>query len=85
MMRRATIPIPDDLEAFIAGQEPAPSLTRLVQTALRRFLTEKRRELAVAGRDLRPARGLLKITVAAHGSGERDVSIEHDRHLTTEA
>lgn len=87
-MKRATITLPDDLEAdlkdFMAHQEPAPSLTRLVQVALRRFLAEKRREQALELRELRPARHPFSITVAARGSGERDVSTDHDRHLATE-
>jgi metal-responsive CopG/Arc/MetJ family transcriptional regulator len=79
-MRRATITIPDDLEAeverFLAEQEPEPSLTALVQTALRRYLDEAgwtRRKFA-------PPTGPLSITSAA-GSGERDTSEEHDRVL----
>ena len=45
-MRRATITLPDDLEAeveaYLAKQEAPPSLTSLVQAALRRFLGERR-------------------------------------------
>jgi len=86
-MRRATITFPDDLEvdldAFMARQEAAPSLPRLLQAALRSYLAEKSREQAIADRDPRPARRPLKITVAGQGSGAHDVSIEHDRHLTT--
>jgi predicted nucleotidyltransferase len=43
-MRRATVTIPDDLalqvDAFSSKQPAAPSLTTLVQAALRRFLAE---------------------------------------------
>ena len=43
-MKRATITLPDDLEAeverFLAEQEPEPSLTALVQAALRRYLDD---------------------------------------------
>jgi hypothetical protein len=46
-MRRATITLPDDLEAeieaYLAKQEAPPSLTSLVQAALRRLLRESRR------------------------------------------
>jgi len=46
VMRRATITLPDDLEAeveeYLARQEAPPSLTSLVQAALRRFLGERR-------------------------------------------
>ena len=45
-MRRATITLPDDLEAeveaYLAEQEAPPSFTALVQAALRRFLGERR-------------------------------------------
>lgn len=45
-MRRATITLPDDLEAeveeYLAKQEAPPSLTSLIQAALRRFLGERR-------------------------------------------
>lgn len=45
-MRRATITLPDDLEAevesYLAEHEAPPSLTALVQAALRRFLGERR-------------------------------------------
>lgn len=45
-MRRATITLPDDLEAeveeYLADQEAPPSLTSLIQAALRRFLGERR-------------------------------------------
>lgn len=87
-MRRATITIPDDLEAdldaFMRRQDPAPSLTRLVQSALRRLLAEKQREQALSLRMDHSAptpRGPVRFTVAEHGSGETDVSIDHDRHF----
>ena len=42
-MKRASITVTDDLEpaldAYLRGQEVKPSLTRLLQTALREFLT----------------------------------------------
>lgn len=48
-MRRATITLPDDLEAevesYLAEHEAPPSLTALVQAALRRFLGERRSRL----------------------------------------
>lgn len=46
-MKRATITLDDELEAMLeayrTGQEVSPSLTSLVQVALRRFLSEGRR------------------------------------------
>lgn len=45
-MRRATITLPDDLEAeveaYLGEQEAPPSLTALLQAALRHFLGERR-------------------------------------------
>lgn len=52
-MRRATITLPDDLEAeveaYLGAQAAPPSLTALVQAALRRFLGERRRFDGEAG------------------------------------
>ncbi len=81
-MRRATITLPDDLEAelesYLAAQDAAPSLTSLVEVALRRYLRDRRLET----RQYRPPEGRLRITPASQGSGAVDVSLEHDRHLT---
>jgi hypothetical protein len=45
-MKRATITLSDELEAeldaYLAGQEVIPSLTSIVQAALRSFLAERR-------------------------------------------
>ena len=80
-MRRATITIPDDLEAqlnsYMGAQDAPPSLTGLVEAALRRFLEEKRLE----SRQFRPARKPFSVTPAKKGSGRRDISIAHDRYL----
>lgn len=79
-MRRATITIPDDLDTALASyldsQEAAPSLTAVVEAALRRYLQEKELE----ARQYRRARGPLRITPAPEGSGFHDVSVEHDRY-----
>jgi metal-responsive CopG/Arc/MetJ family transcriptional regulator len=80
-MRRATITLPDDLEAEIASYlgnlDAAPSLTSLVEAALRRYLAEKRWE----SRQYRPPAGPLRVTPAGKGSGAADVSLNHDRYL----
>lgn len=80
-MKRATITIPDDLEAelnsYMAAQDAAPSLTSLVEAALRRFLQEKRLEI----RQYQAPRGPFRVTPAPKGSGKRDVSLKHDRYL----
>jgi metal-responsive CopG/Arc/MetJ family transcriptional regulator len=81
-MKRTTITLPDDLEreldAYIERQEAGPSITSVVQAALRDFLTAQRlKEL-----EYQPARGPLSITPAETGSGRNDVAIGHDRYLT---
>jgi metal-responsive CopG/Arc/MetJ family transcriptional regulator len=80
-MRRATITIPDDLEADLASyletQDAAPSLASIVETALRLYLEEKRLET----RQYQPPRGPLRITLAETGSGASDVGRNHDRYL----
>jgi hypothetical protein len=81
-MRRATITLPDDLEAELAAyletQDAAPSLTGLVEAALRRYLQEKRLE----ARQYRPPTGPLRITPADQGSGVGDVALQHDRYFS---
>jgi len=76
-MKRATVTIPDDLdkavESYILAQEAPPSLTAVVQVALRQYLTEKGY--------IRPKRS-LRITPAEHGSGRSDVSEFHDVYLS---
>ena len=75
-MKRATITFPDDLaeavEDYVRAQETPPALTKLMQTALREYLRER-------GflRTYRP----LKITPAPRGSGQSDVSVNHDRYF----
>jgi metal-responsive CopG/Arc/MetJ family transcriptional regulator len=80
-MRRATITLPDDLEAemesYLETQDAPPSLTGLVEAALRRYLQEKRLE----ARQYRPPAGPLRITPSEQGSGATDVALEHDRYL----
>ena len=68
---------PDDLakamEDYLRSQEAPPSLTTVMQAALREYLRER-------GflREFRP----LKITPAKRGSGSSDVSQNHDLYLT---
>lgn len=75
-MRRATITIPDDVEAGLAvymeSQDAPPTLAALVQSALRAYLTER-------GYLQEPR--TLRLTPSATGSGRSDVSAEHDREL----
>ena len=60
------------VDDYIAAQEAPPSLTAVVQAALREYLRER-------GflRTHRP----LKITPAPHGSGRSDVSQNHDQYF----
>jgi len=68
---------PDDLakamDDYLRSQEAPPSLTTVMQAALRAYLRER-------GflREFRP----LKITPAKKGSGRSDVSQNHDLYLT---
>ena len=75
-MKRATMTLPDDLaeavENYVQAQEARPSLTKVVQAALRQYLGD---------RGFLRTRRPLAITPARKGSGRRDVSQEHDRHL----
>ncbi len=76
-MKRATVTIPDNLEkalqSYVRDQEAPPSLTVVIQSALRQFLTLRGY--------LRP-RGPFQITPAKRGSGLTDVSRKHDRYLS---
>ena len=75
-MKRATMTFPDDLakavEHYLASQEAPPTLTAVVQAALRQYLGE---------RGFLRTRRTLEITHARKGSGRSDVSQQHDRYL----
>ena len=75
-MRRATITIGDELAAqldsWMHQQDAAPSLTAVVQSALKEFLTH--RGFATPPRK-------LHITPSRKGSGSHDVSFAHDHYL----
>ena len=75
-MKRATMTLPDDLaeavENYREAQEAPPSLTTVVQAALRQYLGE---------RGFLRVRRNLQITPARKGSGRHDVSQQHDRYL----
>lgn len=68
--------LPDDLaeavENYVEAQEARPSLTTVVQIALRQFLAE---------RGFLRARRTLEIEPARKGSGRLDISQHHDRYL----
>jgi hypothetical protein len=75
-MKRATMTFPDDLakalESYVASQEAPPTLSAVVQAALRQYLGE---------RGFLRVRQTLEITPARKGSGRSDVSQYHDRYL----
>lgn len=81
-MKRATITLPDELEeaveAYRASQEVLLPFTAVTQAALREYL--ERRGFASSSYG-----GPFRITPASEGSGERDVSAEHDRHFAETA
>jgi len=81
-MKRATITIPDDLEreldAYLAEQDAPPSITSVVQAALRVYLEERKWK----ARGYHPATNDLNIPIAQTRSGRRDISVDHDKCLT---
>lgn len=79
-MKRATITIPDELEAeldaYLAEQEPRPSLTGVTQTALRAYLDDYKWKQ----RGYRLPKYCLQIAVAKKGSGRKNISENHDKY-----
>jgi metal-responsive CopG/Arc/MetJ family transcriptional regulator len=75
-MKRATMTLPDDLaeavDQYVKAQEAPPSLTAVVQAALREYLRERGYL-----RHYRP----LKLKAVGR-SGSSDVSVNHDAYLT---
>ena len=75
-MRRATITIGDEiaaqLDSWMRQQDAAPSVTAVVQSALKEFL---------ALRGFTTTSWKLRITPSRKGSGSHDVSVAHDRYL----
>ena len=80
-MKRVTVTVTDELErdlnAYLSEQDTPPSLTTVMQVALRDFLRAQR----LLEREYRPARGPLQITPAEKGSGKSDVSVNHDKYF----
>ena len=81
-MKRATITFPDELEAkleaYLSEQAAPPTLSKLVQVALDEYLTNQE----WLKRQVRLPQGPLRITPAEVGSGESDISLNHDDHVT---
>ena len=82
-MKRATVTIPDDLETeldtYLAGQDAPPTLTTLMQAALREYLRDKR----LQERGYRPPKGPFNVEPIEEKDefGEPDVSLEHDKYF----
>ena len=75
-MKRATVTVSEGLEEaldlYIKDQEASPSLTAVMQAALRDFL---------ANRGYLPPQRPFRITPAAKPSGKKDISVNHDKYL----
>jgi hypothetical protein len=82
-MKRATITIPDDLEAalnrHLSRQDASPSLTAIVQVALRDYL----RNAELEARGYRPPSQPFQPCPLEEkdDKGEPDVSINHDAYI----
>ncbi len=82
-MKRATITIPDDLEAelnrYLAGKDAPPSLTSVMQAALRDYL----HAAALKARGYRPPSQAFRPfpLTEKDDKGEPDVSINHDAYV----
>ncbi len=81
-MKRATITLPDDLEAALEdyqrAQDVPPALTSVTQAALKEYL-ERRGFLL--DRPFRP----FDVTPAGEDSGASDISENHDRYFAESA
>ena len=81
-MKRATITLPDELEealeAYRRSQDLPLPLTALTQAALREYLTRRGFLASTVGRP-------FVITPVEKGSGENDVSANHDRYFAEAA
>lgn len=80
-MKRATITIPDDLEtelkAFLKTLDTPPSMTTIMQSALRSYLVDQK----LKARGFRPAEKPFQLPVAEQGSGKKDIGSNHDKYL----
>jgi len=78
-MKRTAITLAGQLEAALEAYrkrlDAPPTLTSVVQTALREYL---------ARRGFAPPSKPFHITPAKKGSGKRDVSLRHDDYLARE-
>ena len=85
-MKRTTISLPDELaeklESYLATQAVAPSLSKVVRTALQQFLDEESLESKLAARGYYVSeRKRGPAPTAANLTGEPDISVRHDDYL----
>ena len=83
-MKRVTVTLPDaleeELDAYLLKHEAPPSVSAVLQVALRQYLRSQR----LKEREYRPGPGVLKLPVAKRGSGKSDISSNHDEYLIGE-
>lgn len=86
-MKRITVTVPDELEAeleaYLTRQDTPPSLTTVMQVALREFLQSRQ----LQERGFRPAQKPFAVALVEEKDafGEADVSAEHDTYLAEAA
>ena len=85
-MKRTTITLPDELteqlNAYLAQQPVPPSLTKVMQIALKKFLDEQELERELAKRGYKaPSKWPVFFPVDEQGSGKSDLSINHDAYF----
>ncbi|MDZ7704984.1 MAG: hypothetical protein U5L04_10930 [Trueperaceae bacterium] len=82
-MKRITVTVPDELEAYLMRQDTPPNITTVVRVALREFLQS--RQLQEHG--FKPARKPFTVPSVEEKDafGEADVSAEHDAYLADTA
>lgn len=83
-MKRATITLPDELNkrlnAYLEAQPVQPSLTKVMQAALEKFLDEQV-QTELAKRGYRPPTGFPDFPIFEKGSGKSDISFNHDKYF----
>ncbi len=82
MTKRFTVTVPADLEAeldlYLQGQNPEPTLTKVAESALRFFLHNQK----WIERGFKPASKPFQITSVDSAETESNISINHDEYLT---
>ena len=83
-MKRATITLPDELNerlnAYLEAQLVQPSLTKVMQTALKKFL-DAQMQTELVKRGYKSPTGFPNFPIFEQWSGKSDLSINHDRYF----